>query len=109
MENRNKNNYKNNNNNANRNGHKKLNFELEKLHINKDDVIIIKCKDESIPNQPLINMAKRIKQSCDVKDVIIAPEEVSIETIDENSLQEIIDKLIQIRNEKWRNKLHKGE
>lgn len=97
-----RNNYNNNNNNN-------LNFQLEKLHLNDGDIVIIKCLDNSIPNSEYKNLIRYIKQVKKVDNVILAPKEITLETVNEESLQEIIDKLIQLRDNKWKNKLHKGE
>lgn len=99
----------NNNNNKNNNQHKNLNFELEKLHINNGDIVIIRCLDNSIPNSNYMNIIKYLKQTKGVEQVILAPKEITIETVEEDELQHIIDQLIKIRDNKWKNKLHKGE
>lgn len=98
-----------NNYNNNKNNRNNLKYQLEKLHINDGDIVIIKCLDNSIPNSEYRNLIKYIKQIKEVDNVILAPKEITLETINEESLQEIIDQLIQLRDNKWKNKLHKGE
>lgn len=108
------NNYNNNNrqnfNNDNRNKNlNNLNVQLNKLHINKGDILLVRCLDDSVPNSKYMNLLKYLKQNENVGQVILAPKEIKIETIQEDDLQHIIDRLIEIRDNKWKNKLQKGE
>ena len=85
-----------------------VNLKLDKLSLKEGDIVLIKCKDNSTSNSKYMNLIKYIQSSRNVQ-VILVPEEIRIETIDEDNLQQIIDKLIEIRDNKWKKKLHKGE
>lgn len=101
------NNHKRNNNY--KNNYSQIGFQLKKLDINDGDILLIECSNDRLPTSELKQISNYIKNRVD-KDIniIIAPKEVSIRTVEEDYLSSIIDKLTEIRDNKWNNKL-KGE
>lgn len=86
-----------------------INLKLDKLHLEEGDIVLVKCSDKSIPNSRYSSLLRYIQSSRNVERVLLVPEEITIETVDEENLQHIIDELIKIRDNKWKKKLHKGE
>lgn len=86
-----------------------LDLKLSKLKVQEGDIILVTSYDETIPNSKYMKLLEYIQKNTKAGGVILAPKDIRIETVQEDSLQEIIDRLIEMRDNKWKSKLKKGD